>query len=343
MALEKSILDENGISKVLKENWDITVRSLEKLDIGTSNCFVIHSKEETYFLKEFHSDIKEQDIAREARVLDVLSKKGIPSTRFLETVNGKIMVHYKAHILVLERYISGETYGYEGMPKEMLPQMAELLAKIHLALDGADIPLDMDEEWINTDAIPKYEALLVRLEQNKEELYYERIKEDLLYKRSILIQYQEKLRSYFNGLTYRATHGDFQGCQIIGRQGKICAVIDFSSARTLPAVWEIMRSFIQSSQEARKQCKIDIDGLYDYVKSYMEIASLNKQDLKSMPFVYLYQLLRSSYGYREYLETNSEDREGLIAFAFWRTAICRNVLSHAQEIVEKLERITRED
>ena len=55
-----------------------------------------------------------------------------------------------------------------------------------------------------------------------------------------------------------------------------------------------------------------------------------------MPYVYVFQLLRSTYGYKEYLLSDSEDREGLISFAFWRTKICKEVLGHIDDIVENM-------
>ena len=71
----------------------------------------------------------------------------------------------------------------------------------------------------------------------------------------------------------------------------------------------------------------------------MNYAPLTKKDLAAMPYVYLNQLARSKYGYKEYLLTDSEDREGLISFAFWRTRMCREVLEHSEEIVDELVKV----
>ena len=74
----------------------------------------------------------------------------------------------------------------------------------------------------------------------------------------------------------------------------------------------------------------------------MKYAVLSETDLKAMPYVYLFQLARSKYGYKEYLTTDSEDREGLIRFAFWRTQMCREVEAKAKEIAEKLAELISE-
>ena len=69
-----------------------------------------------------------------------------------------------------------------------------------------------------------------------------------------------------------------------------------------------------------------------YVKEYMKYAPLTKRDLEAMPFIYLFQLTQSSYGYKEYLVTKTENKEALLEFAFWRTNICRELYQRALEI-----------
>ena len=118
----------------------------------------------------------------------------------------------------------------------------------------------------------------------------------------------------------------------------IKAVIDFSSAKKIPAVWELMRSYVQSSEYCRSETKIDVQEFAEYVKEYMKeymkYFPLSETDLKAMPYVYLFQLARSRFGYIQYLTSDSEDRGGLISFAFWRTAICKHMKENAEEIVK---------
>jgi len=58
-----------------------------------------------------------------------------------------------------------------------------------------------------------------------------------------------------------------------------------------------------------------------------------------MPYVYLCQLARSRFGYTQYLTTDSEDRMGLLDFAFWRTAMCREVEAKAKDITAALNKL----
>ena len=336
MALEQSVLNEESICQILKEYWNINCCSIEKMKLGTANCYKINSGESIYFLKEFQSYISKQDIENENRVLEILFEKGVPSTRYIQTITGEKIISYNEHDIVLEIFIDGETYGYSGFPPEMLNQLAQMLAKIHIALKDEQLPITMDSEWVQEDPLVKYDRLISVLEQHKNDKLYDKIREDLLYKRNILNEHQNDLRLHFENITYGSSHGDYQGCQVIGKNNKIEAVIDFSSAKKLPVVWEIMRSFVQSSRRTKEDAKIDIAGLCNYVRNYCEIAPLSKNDIKAMPYVYVFQLLRSTYGYKEYLQTASEDREELISFAFWRTKMCKEVLENADKIVLRL-------
>lgn len=54
-----------------------------------------------------------------------------------------------------------------------------------------------------------------------------------------------------------------------------------------------------------------------------------------MPYVYLYQLERSLYGYKEYM-TNAENKDEFLKFAFWRTNVCRMLLNRADETSARL-------
>ena len=339
MALEKTVLDDEKIKKLLSENWGISLVSCKKLKLGTANCYIVSDLENQYFLKEFQSDMDKNDIVREAGLVLYLYERGIPTAKYITTLCGDICVKYRRHFICLEEYVSGITYEYNDFPEKFLPDLACLLAKIHRTLKGYDLPADMDEKWlssISADEVKgKYEKLFMELECHKEDKYYEKIKKDLVYKQN-LIEKGEQLKKHFEGITYCATHGDYQGCQVICEKESIKAIIDFSSARTLPVVWEIMRSFVQSSNTCRHNAKIDVEQLCEYVKKYMEFAHLSKADLYAMPYVYLYQLSRSSYGYPQYLQGVSEDREGLLQFAFWRTDICREVEKKAESIVKLL-------
>lgn len=61
-----------------------------------------------------------------------------------------------------------------------------------------------------------------------------------------------------------------------------------------------------------------------------------ENDLRAMPYVYLFQLARSQYGFRQYLLTHTENADSLLRFALWRTDVCRALEKQAAEIADAL-------
>lgn len=342
MALEKSVLTKNSIIDLLETHYGLQIRSVEKTQPGTANCYRVFDGVQGYFLKEFQSDFSKEALNREAKLVSFLSETDIPVARFLLTVDGKPFFTYQNHLICLEEYIDGKTYGYNDFPYSLLNETARLLGKLHCALRDYPLPEDMGEEWLAAysaeSLIVQYDALLAIAARQPDDVNYEHIVSDLQYKKE-LAQRCNDYKKYYAGITYAPTHGDFQGCQLVCDDNLIKAVIDFSSARTLPVTWEIMRSYVQTFGDCRKNAVIDVNAFCQYVREYMQYAPLTQTDLQAMPYVYLFQLARSKYGYWQYLTTDSEDREGLLQFAFWRTAMCREVERKAKKISDALGRV----
>lgn len=335
MSLEPTTLNGGRITDLLRFHYGIHCVGVERLRLGSANCYRVTDGEKFYFLKEFQSDFPEDDISREAGVLSHLAAQGIPVARMLPTRHGEWLTRCEGHLITLSEYVTGITYGYDDMPAHRLVALAEMLGRLHATLQDYPLPVDMGKEWLDAyraeDAARKYDELLAVAKTRGNDPNTPRVVADLEYKRELAWRCED-YKKYYDGVTYTPTHGDYQGCQLIWREDGIRAVIDFSSARTLPAVWEVMRSFVQSSDICRREARIELTAFCDYVRTYMHHFPLTDADLRAMPYVYLFQLARSRYGYPQYLEGASEDSEGLLRFATWRTVMCREVESRAEEI-----------
>lgn len=343
MSLEKSVLNDATISDLLLNHYRISPLSVNKLKLGTANCFRVYDGNRYYFLKEFQSDISEDEVVREAKLLDYLSTAEFPVTRFNKTVHNEFVIKYQEHILCLEEYIEGHTYGYNDLPLTLLPKVGRMLGKLHQVLKDYPLPISMSDEWLDSISadrvIAKYDELIKIAESKADDENIPQIIADLQYKKQLAVRCED-YKKYYNGITYCSTHGDYQGCQLIWEKDEIKAVIDLSAASCLPVTWEIMRSFVQSSSLCRTTATIDIGALCEYVREYMKFAPLTKSDMIAMPYVYLFQLAQSRYGYPQYLlNSDSEDREGLLRFAFWRTKMCREVEKKANVISEELVKL----
>ena len=339
MALEQSVLTADIIRTLLGEYYGLQMRSAERLPLGSANCYRVQTESGTVFLKEFQSGFSRENLLREAELVCHLKENGIPTAQFLHTQDGEPCLTYEGHLICLQEYVEGETSGYESFPPEHLSALAHMLGRLHRVLKDDSLPVDMGAEWLAAysaeGAAAHYDRMMRLAGERADDPNTLQLLSELQYKKELAYRCGDYAK-YFDGITYCATHGDYQGCQVICGADGIRAVIDFSSARTLPAVWEVMRSFVQSSVRCRRDCTIDWSELCQYVSAYMEEFSLSEQDLAAMPYVYLYQLARSKYGFAQYLSGESEDREALLRFALWRTEMCRYLEEHGEEISRRL-------
>lgn len=339
MALEKTVLNDGIVSRLLAQHYGVKFLSMEKLDLGSANCFRVYDGDQYYFLKEFQSTFSEDKIVQEAKLLEYLSTSGIPVASFYKTFQNSYVIYYQGHVICLEKYINGEVYGYNALPRHLLPQVGAMLGKLHRVLTNYSLPVDMGDEWLASysaeKVIAQYDTLIETTNIRIDDPNAAQIVEDLQYKKQLAVRC-EAYKKYYNGITYCSTHGDYQGCQLIFEGDSIKAAIDFSSAACLPVTWEIMRSFVQSSNPSTSNATVDIPAFCNYVREYMRFSPLTKVDLLAMPYVYLFQLARSKFGYSQYLNSDSENREQLLQFAFWRTQMCREVERNAEAISGEL-------
>ncbi|SFC73215.1 phosphotransferase [Butyrivibrio sp. YAB3001] len=337
MAIEKSIFDHDKMQMLLLQEYGFHLIENQHLPLGTANCYKISCEEGAYFFKEYQKEFTIQDVKREAELVEYLNSKDFPAARFIKTINGNSCILFEGHVISVQEYLEGKSY-LNDLPHKLLKDSAKYLGILHSVLKDYPMESSLDEKWaesISVDAVnKKYDRLLEALEKEKADPNYSRIKEDFLFKKE-LFSHIEDMKRFFKEITYTPSHGDYTACQLLCAEDHVKAVIDFASAAKLPAVWEIMRSYIQAGA-CRNGEALDIGDFAQYVMEYMKYAPLSKRDLEAMPYVYLFQLFRSAYGYEEYLITKTENRDALLEFAFWRTDICRKIYRNADAISREL-------
>lgn len=338
MAIQKSVLNDTIIFELLQNLFNVSPAKIEKLEIGTANCYKIHSGNKRYFLKEYQDTFLESDLQREVRLNNFLLSASYPTIPFISDVKGNKYNYINNRFIVLQEYIDSKSFVNHNLPDKVLFQATERLGQLHEILSDYELPVEMNQSWAESFHIENegksYDSLIEYTDKIGDKMIRERMRADLLFKKellSIIAPYGK----YFNKITYKSTHGDYTAMQYLCTDDKIKAIIDFASAKKLPASWEIMRSYMQSAVDTKNPFDFNMKKFCEYVKHYMLFSTLSQDDLKYMPYIYLYQLGRSKYGYKQYM-TNAENKEELLKFAFWRTDICRMLINKADEISQLL-------
>ena len=207
------------------------------------------------------------------------------------------------------------------------------------SLESLDISLPLNDlsylfsKEIFEKSIEKHQELL-KIINDKDDEETLKIKRDLEEKINMIKEISEE-NIFINTkkLTIKNTHGDFNVLQFIYKNDHINSVIDFVSACRMPIVWELIRSYSYIDKNVKNGI-FNLDTFTDYIKEFNKYVKLNKYDLKYMSYIYLIQLLSSTYGYKEYIN-NNENIE-LLEFAYFRTNICKYLFNNAEKISNRL-------
>ena len=338
--IEQTKFNNEEIKKIIKQKYNLDIKSVQKINRGSANIFKIETPAENYILKEFQSKYNQKEIEKEVHVINHLKNKNLPVPEYLKNVDGTFMFVHQGNTCIIEKYIEGNTIEKNTGNIKKLKESAKYLALIIKGLE--DYPYDdlwncnlnkySDKETF-CRSILKHKELI---ELSKGDKYEDIITKDLTDKIEMIKTILTKDLTQIKNVTVKATHGDYNVLQFIYEKEHIKAIIDFASAAKLPVVWEIIRSYSYLDKEA-KNGKINIANLVSYTKEYLKYEFLNEYDLKYMPYIYLTQLLNSTYGYKQYLQNQNEE---LLKFGIERTNYCRTLFKDSDEISQKLLKLT---
>lgn len=337
--VEKTEFTEDTIKSEVKKHYGIKVNDIKVINGGSANIYKLTSnKGDKYILKEFQSKFSEKTILKEINIINFLKNKGLSVPEYVTCLDGKQYFEYNDKTVIIQKFIEGSTQGnYSGTVEQML-ESAKYLGIIVNALEDYpyDDMFDCNIEKYTSDEIidkniAKHESLIPLAKEDK--THGIEIVKDLKDKIEMLKEMKnDGTFKKATKVTIKKTHGDYNVLQFIYNEGKIKAVIDFVNAGEMPIVWEIARSYNYIDKDC-KNGEFNIDHLVMYVNEYLKYSKLNKDDLKYLPYVYLVQVLSSTYGYKEYLKNSNVN---LLRFGKERTDICRYLIKNAKEISERL-------
>lgn len=340
--IEKTVFTNEEIIEVVKKVYNIDVHQVEKLNRGSANIYSLN--ENKYMLKEFQTKYTKEEIDKEINIINHLKKDNIPVPEYIKTITGEYSFIYENRVIIMQKFIDGYTIESNTGNYEQILESAEYLGKIIKSLATLKVLLPSNDasswyskETIN-EGIDKQEKLLLKISKEN----YPQIYKDLTDKISMLKYVRDNLDfSDMDKLTIMNTHGDYSLLQFIYKDGKINAIIDFVSACKMPITWEVIRSYSYIDPKA-KEGKIDIDNLVEYLRTFTNYVKLNKYDFKFMSYLYLIQLLTSTFGYKQYILDNS--KTSLLDFAYFRTRLCKFLFENAEKIANILiEKLTNEN
>lgn len=328
-------MNENDIKESLKKHYGLDVNCISKVKRGSAELFYIFSNQGEFVLKKFKKNFDTNRLIKEIRIIEHLKNKEYPVPQFLLTLDKKYYFYKDEYLCYVQKRINGYTISDNKATDNQLFECIDLYVKIVQSLEEIDIELPLNDSYMYENlnivkAIESHKNLLSKINNRF-------VKKIILKKIELLSKIDLQSLKDIDNITYKNSHGDFTIFQFIydNKTNKVCAVLDYVSAKKLPVVWEIFRSFIFADKTSKK--KVNIDKLVKYITRFNEKIELNYFDFKYMPYVYYLYILRSVYGYEEFSKNKNKKIKKVIKSLFKQCVyLSKNAEHISNSISDKL-------
>ncbi len=258
----------------------------------------------------------------EPEICAYLASRQIPVSAFVRSKKGTYLVDCgEGRVGHLQAFVDGVMYKQNHAPQWLLREMPVLLGEIHRVLrDFRPLPDGIGRDFFANmtpeRAIGSYRASMEMAKAIGDET--------ILGELATRIRIAEKMRDWridLSRLTCRNSHGDFTVYQMLCGDGRVNAVIDWTSACTHPVIWEITRSYFYGAP-CPDDGVPDITGLAEYTKAYESRMTLNAYDRDHLLQLYLYQLAVCDY-YAQYLHADENRKLEFLTQARFATKVLK--------------------
>ncbi len=322
------------MKQLLKEKYGLEVLYTVKSAVGAgSDTYFVSCADGKYVVK-YPASGNINHPEQEPELCEYLNVHGIPACQFLRNNDGEYLTKDEnGRQFHVQRFIEGKVYDLNTAPDWLLTESAQMLGKIHAELgDYSGLPVGIGADFFKymtlERALESYnKSLAIAESRNDAEIIL-----DLRY-RIDLMQHFPTYEFDLDKLTRCATHGDYFISQIICGDGKINAVIDWTTACVHPAVWEIVRSYVYAAPSCRDG-QIDADEFLRYVEDYRKFAPLNEYDMLCMVRLFYYQIAVCDY-YGQYYASTADNRRIYLRQAVFSTKLLRWLEERVGTLTEK--------
>ena len=340
MGIQNYNLNEDTIKRILEDNYNIETSKVTKIDRGTANIFEVQSKEKKYILKEFSEGRSEDSVIKETNIINFLKDRNIKVPVYIKSTQGNFYIKFENRIIIVQEYVDGYTMENNTGDYNKTIESATILGKMTKELkDYTGLEEDgIIEKWFSKESLENGITKMLDLKSklNADNPYKSIFEKDLEDKINMSKDLIENFKfDIIQKLTIMNSHGDYSVQQLIYNDKEETTVIDFETAKKLPIIWEVMRSYSYIDKEA-KNGNLNLNTLVDYVKEFSKYVKLNEYDLKYAAKIYLIQIVSSPFGYKQY--NDNYEKTGLLEFALFRTNLCRYLYKNSDEISLRLQK-----
>lgn len=310
--------------KLLNAQYGLHLRNMRKSAVGAGSDTWFLDCQEGAFVLKFPAASSINHPEAEPALCAFLRDRGIPACDFLKNTQGEYLSRAAdGCICTVQRRLPGITPAWHSASEALLLESAALLGKIHCVLrDYPPLPEGIGAQFFQhmspqRAAESYHRSLFTAAERGDEQTARE------LRWRIDLMQRLPVPDFDLTRLTLRNTHGDYFISQFLCENGRLSAVIDWTTACVHPVIWEIMRSFTYAASACREGV-IDRALLARYVDAYCRYGVLNDYDLQNLERLYAYQIAVCDY-YGQYYASDTDNRAIYLAQAQLATRLLQRM------------------
>ncbi|MBQ7774474.1 MAG: phosphotransferase [Lachnospiraceae bacterium] len=261
----------------------------------------------------------------EPQICEFLLSKGIPVCNFVKNHEGSFITWTEdKKVSHLQSFIEGKVFPMNSVPEWFMVQAPILLGRIHNALrEYKELPIGIGADFFKYMTPDNARQSYLHSYENAKQSGQVDIQQDLEIRLKVLDKMVD-WRFDLERLTYCNTHGDYTVNQVICRQDRINAVIDWTCACRHPVIWEITRSFFLAEPTCAYG-ELEEAKFKDYVEAYCSVAPLTQYDKDNFLKLYYYQLAVCDY-YAQYFGADDYKKEEYLSQAKFATKVLQHMI-----------------
>lgn len=252
-------MTESEICTAVWHHYGLPVQSVERIARGSAALFKLHIDGAPCILKVFQPKLRADSILREVHVTDFLRQNGLAVPEYISCRNGEYYFTQGCRVVILQKFIPGQTREKSCSTGKELRDSAKLLAQIvnvleHYPYDDL-LPCDaakygsaarlLQARAAYTDLMASARADAAHGADICGDLQYRIAMIDRVLDAGALVD--------MNALTVRRSHGDYSVLQLLYDGDEIRAVLDFVNAGRVPVAWELIRcTATRTARSARR-------------------------------------------------------------------------------------------
>jgi len=288
------------------ENYDLgEIIKVEVNNVGWNINYIFYTSLGKYFVKIFTLNEGNNNSIAEVEICNYLLEKNVPVSSFIKNKYNKYITSLNSsQSFHVQKFISGEIWAKNTATEWLIEQGGYFMSIIHRELVPFKLKVRNSIELLNnkqlhTDKINKLINCLRDMDITEDiELFI-----DDLVRRKNVINNSEFID--LSKLTFVNGHSDYSITQLITSNCKIVGIIDMTEVSSIPAIWEIIRFYLNSAQE-KLDGKINILGLKQLIQNYMKICNLNFYDLDMLFNINHLYMCQAISVYYNFINTKDE-------------------------------------